>query len=110
MQTSSPWIAIGDFSTVLNLDERVGSVFKMHEIQPFGDCVLGCGLIDIKSSRRFYTWSNKQEEEHKVFSRIDRAMGNGQWIDRFKGAKIAYFSDGDFDHSPGVLCVYDGRN
>lgn len=42
LQTSDPWITMGDFKTVLKFDERVGSVVREHEVQPFRDCVLGC--------------------------------------------------------------------
>ncbi|KAL2934129.1 50S ribosomal protein L5, partial [Bienertia sinuspersici] len=64
----------------MNKQDRIGTAVRWSEMQPMNICMHGCGLEDMKASGRFYTWSNKQEGENRVFSKIDRlcAMENVQ--------------------------------
>lgn len=34
---SSPWIVLGDFNCVVNLDKRIGSPVRLAEVQPLRD-------------------------------------------------------------------------
>lgn len=45
MKSNDPWIVMGDFNSVLNLDERIGAPVRTSELQPFKDCVMQCKLI-----------------------------------------------------------------
>jgi hypothetical protein len=47
-QVSSPWIILGDFNCVANLDERIGSPVRLAEIQPLQDCLAVCRVHDLK--------------------------------------------------------------
>ena len=40
---TSPWIILGDFNCVANLDERIGSPVRLAEVQPFRDCMAMSG-------------------------------------------------------------------
>lgn len=57
---SSPWIILGEFNCVANLDERLGSPVRLVEVQPLRDCTAFCGVHDLKYHGRFFTWTNKQ--------------------------------------------------
>lgn len=41
-----------------------------------------------------------------MFSRIDRALENIKWIDRYEMAKVVCLPEGKFDHTPLLLCMY----
>ena len=70
------WFIGGDFNNVLHMNERGGSAITLEEIAGFRNCVIDSGLEDHKSSGPFFTWSNKQEGEDRVFSKIDRVLAN----------------------------------
>ncbi|XP_074314061.1 uncharacterized protein LOC141649266 [Silene latifolia] len=100
LDCTAPWLWLGDFNTVLSPVERLGGNTTDAEMQHFQDCVSICGMDDIPSSGALFTWSNKQNPVDRVYSRLDRAMGNQAWLDDF-GDNYAYFHpEGLFDHCP----------
>ena len=38
IKSDDPWLFMGDFNAVLNLDERIGAPIRLNEVQPFRDC------------------------------------------------------------------------
>ncbi|KAL2893987.1 von Willebrand factor A domain-containing protein 3A [Bienertia sinuspersici] len=67
------------------------------------ECVNVCGLEDMKSSGRFFTWSNKQEGAKRVLTKIDRALCNGGWCNMVPTAETLFLPENDFDHTPMVI-------
>ena len=72
----SPWLLVGDFNCIANLNERIDQRPRNNEIEPLMICMENCGIHDLKSTGRFFTLSNKQEGALRVLSKIDRVMGN----------------------------------
>ena len=108
ISTNDPWVILGDFNVVLNLDERIGSPVRLSEVKDFRECVEKCGLGDIKQAGRFYTWNNKQEGENRVFSKIDRVMANTTWLENFDNVVVTFLHEGEYDHCPGIVSVHQG--
>lgn len=50
-----PWIVMGDFSCILNREERIGAAVRDAEMEDFRRCVVRCNLEDIKSTGSYYT-------------------------------------------------------
>lgn len=71
-----PWIVLGDFNNVLHFNERIGAPIREKEVKPMRTCFTYCGLTDLKSIGHFYTWNNKQQSGSRVYTKIDRAVGN----------------------------------
>lgn len=65
-----------------------------------------CGMVDIKQAGRYFTWTNKQDGENRVFSKLDRVMANAGWLSKYENAIITFLPEGECDHCPGVLCVH----
>ncbi|XP_056692112.1 uncharacterized protein [Spinacia oleracea] len=107
---TKPWVVMCDFNCVLNVDERVGSPVRHQEMVDFRNCVNTCGMEDIKAAGHFYTWSNKQAGDARVFSKIDRVMANDVWVQLFPSAVAEFLSEGMFDHCPMVVSVYPTHN
>ncbi|KAK9714227.1 hypothetical protein RND81_06G080100 [Saponaria officinalis] len=99
---TGPWLWCGDFNCVRAPDERLGQPVTLAEIRDFRDCVTRCGISDIKATSSFFTWNNKQVAEHRVFSRLDRAMHNMEWGMEFSEAFAQFLPKGLFDH---CLCI-----
>lgn len=73
----------GDFNALMNVHERIDARVKDHEGAPMRDCMIQCGLEEIKTCGNFFKWSNKKMGGKRVVSRIDRVLGNAQWLDLF---------------------------
>ena len=51
----------------------------------------------------FYTWTNKQCEEKRVLSKIDRMLSNNMWDSLFPNAFEHFMPEGIYDDSPCVV-------
>ena len=100
---NSPWILLGDFNCVANLDERIGSPVRLAEVQPLRDCMAVCNVHDLKHYGRFFTWTNKQTGANRVMSKIYRVMGNDQWEVSFPNSLVHFLVEGEYDHSPMLV-------
>lgn len=69
-------------------------------------CMNQCGLTEIPATGRFYTWTNKQEGEKRVFSKIDRFLANSDWVNMFQSAGVQFLPEEDFDHTPMMIRAY----
>ncbi|XP_056685778.1 uncharacterized protein [Spinacia oleracea] len=107
---NKPWVVMGDFNCVLNVEERIGAPVRHQSMVDFRNCVTCCGLEDVNSAGHFFTWNNKQEGDNRVFSKIDRVMANDMWMQLFPSAEAGFLSEGLFDHCPMGLSVYPCNN
>ncbi|XP_074271386.1 uncharacterized protein LOC141595321 [Silene latifolia] len=98
-----PWLWVGYFNTVLSPIERLGGNTTDAEMEHFQECVSLCEMEDIKATGALFTWSNKQAPTERVYSRLDRAMGNPEWLSHY-GDYVAHFHpEGMFDHCPCTI-------
>ncbi|XP_074307395.1 uncharacterized protein LOC141642473 [Silene latifolia] len=98
MDCEMPWLWAGDFNTVLSPLERLGGNTIDAEMQQFQDCVSICCMEDVPATGALFTWSNKQEPNERVYSRLDRMMGNQEWFMMFADY-VAHF------HPEGILVI-----
>ncbi|XP_056685451.1 uncharacterized protein [Spinacia oleracea] len=73
---TQPWIIMGDFNALMDVEDRVGAPVRIREIQAMRACMAHCNLSTVKTVGRQFTWSNKQVGEDRVLSRIDRVLAN----------------------------------
>ena len=95
-----PWLLMGEFNCIANINERIGQRPHNSELNPLRRCMETCEIHDLKSTGRFFTWTNKQEVPARVLSKIDRVMGNHSWETTFPTVEAAFLPEGDFDHTP----------
>ena len=105
-----PWIILCDFNCIAKLNERIGSPPRLHDTIPLRHCMESCGLYDLKSNERFFTWTNKQSGSSRVMSKIDRTMGNHHWEDNFPNVEVTYHPEEEFDHTPMLVCFFNPIN
>ncbi|VFQ95590.1 unnamed protein product [Cuscuta campestris] len=103
LSTNDAWCVLGDFNTVLNLDERLGgNITNWEEPRLFKDCLNNCGLEDLPYEGSKYTWTNNQSKETRIYSKLDRVLGNVEWTIKFN-FKVFFNERGISDHSPMIL-------
>ncbi|XP_074291050.1 uncharacterized protein LOC141617806 [Silene latifolia] len=100
---NGPWIVCGDFNTVLSPCERLGGQSTDEEIADFQECVDCCNLVDIAATGSFFTWNNKQEAATRVYSRLDRALVNHEWVNERADYYAHFHVEGCFDHTPCII-------
>ncbi|XP_059285682.1 uncharacterized protein LOC132039156 [Lycium ferocissimum] len=87
-------ITLGDFNLVDG--ERQYPHRRMYmETCDFSDCLTDTDLTEIRTIGGDYTWTNGH-----IFSRIDRAFGNGQWIMNLPQVEVVLFNPHFSDHCP----------
>ncbi|XP_057468132.1 uncharacterized protein LOC130757384 [Actinidia eriantha] len=98
----APWIILGDFNNVLNMDERVnGRLVTMYETRDFKDCCYNLGLSDIRFSGLYHTWSN-----NTIWCKLDQAVVNYTWTQQGLSAHAHFDPLGKLsDHSPYTISI-----
>ncbi|XP_062104472.1 uncharacterized protein LOC133815675 [Humulus lupulus] len=94
-----PWLVVGDFNAVFDYDDHIGSrpVTKL-ELED-GHHWRVCSMLDeLRSSGSHYTWSNKQMEGTRIFSKLDRVFNNEAWVDAFPDSEACINWDVISDH------------
>ncbi|XP_074301544.1 uncharacterized protein LOC141632943 [Silene latifolia] len=102
---TGPWVVMGDFNTVLAMNERISSEVSDAEVRDFQQCIDECEIRDIPAHGAYYTWNNKHEAGDMVFSRIDRAMVNDEWLLQFQDTITMFHPKGLFDHCPCTMVL-----
>ncbi|KAH0635528.1 hypothetical protein KY289_035443 [Solanum tuberosum] len=88
-QSQKPWLIGGDFNVILNEEEKQGGLpFMQSEAIDFAQCINNCGLVELKYSGSNFTWWNGRIEEHCIFKRLDRVMGNQTFINLFPSSEV----------------------
>ncbi|XP_021756192.1 uncharacterized protein LOC110721363 [Chenopodium quinoa] len=66
----------------------------------FRHCLRSNNLTDFNVGGMFYTWTNKQEGEDRVCSKIDRVIVNNGWLNNFPSFAAEFLPEGLMNHSP----------
>lgn len=107
--TSMPWVIGGDFNAVLTPQDRLcGNPISSAEIQDFSECIATAGLTELPWRGDFYTWTNKLDVGSRIYSRIDRMLGNNAWMRNWKHISTEYGLPSVSDYSPMILQVSQG--
>lgn len=88
-KTQAPWLITGDFNAVLHMDDRHnGNPITTFKTWDFEDFIDDAELFEIKSKDSFYSWTNKGQGARRVASRIDRGLGNKEWMDLYGHVEV----------------------
>nr|GEW35392.1 RNA-directed DNA polymerase, eukaryota, reverse transcriptase zinc-binding domain protein [Tanacetum cinerariifolium] len=69
----------------------------------FKDCVAAIEVVDATGTGLHYTWNQKPKGGSGILKKLDRIMGNIDFIDTFPGAYAIFQPYRISDHSPMVL-------
>ncbi|ERN04466.1 hypothetical protein AMTR_s00914p00003170 [Amborella trichopoda] len=76
-----PWVVLGYFNTVRYQAEKVGgNCISLSRLLDVNSCFDDCRLVDCQASGNFRYWSNHQDEDDRIFCRLDRVLVNVEFI------------------------------
>ncbi|GKE31826.1 hypothetical protein Tco_1451148 [Tanacetum coccineum] len=102
----SPWNLMGDFNVALNLEDYHSGPSSLNSaMNEFKDCVAKNEVMDVNASGLHYTWNQKPRGGGGVLNKLDRIMGNMDFIDSYPGAFALFQPYRISDHSLAVLKI-----
>ncbi|GJV17146.1 hypothetical protein Tco_1362469 [Tanacetum coccineum] len=106
MVRDKPWVLLGDFNVALNMEDIFSGSSKLNAAMcDFKDCVKNIKVFDINSSGLLYTWNQKPKGEGGILKKLDRIMGNIEFVDMFPGAYALFQPYRISDHALAVLKI-----
>ncbi|XP_026429081.1 uncharacterized protein LOC113325056 [Papaver somniferum] len=80
-EMNKPWLAIGDFNSIVSQDEKIGGKAENRRaMQEFNNCLNNCDLIQAPKSGLLHSWSNCQHGDRRILCNLDRAVYNHKWF------------------------------
>nr|GEU83844.1 hypothetical protein [Tanacetum cinerariifolium] len=104
MVSGMPWTLLGDFNVALNIEDNLtGGSAMTSAMCEFKDCVKQIEVQAINSFGLQYTWNQKPKGKGGILKKLDRVMGNLEFIDAFLGTYVMFQPYRISNHSPAVL-------
>ncbi|GJS33012.1 retrovirus-related pol polyprotein from transposon TNT 1-94 [Tanacetum coccineum] len=101
-----PWILMGDFKVALNMEDSFSGSSRLNAaMYDFKACVNNIEVMDINASGLHYTWKQNPRGGRGLPKKLDRIMGNLEFVDTFPGAYGVFQPYRISDHSPTVLKI-----
>lgn len=72
----------------------------MAHLRDFNDCLDTYGLSDVRNTGGSCTWNNSSHGVTGITGRLDRLLGNSNWIDQLPNSCYVYLNAATSDHSP----------
>ena len=99
--SSLSWLCVGDFNEVLRPEEHAGVGQRSNaQIQAFRDTIDICMLQDLGYSGHFWTFEKKVVGGSYTRCRLDRALANAGWMNKFPMASVSHLTCATSDHAP----------
>nr|GMD68548.1 uncharacterized protein LOC109191857 [Ipomoea batatas] len=103
---TGPILVAGDFNSVLTQDETANySVFSLQRSSAFADWIHSEGLVDMGFSGPKLTWVKGNQSGYIKGARLDRALCNFAWRNRFTDANVVHLPRIASDHAPLLIRV-----
>ncbi|XP_048611432.1 uncharacterized protein LOC125585793 [Brassica napus] len=98
---SGPWFMIGDFNEITGHDEKVGGRQRADSSYlPFKQMLSDCGMLEFPFAGDMLSWVGKRTGGMTVRCRLDRAVGNADWHEKFPHSSVKYMRLWGSDHRP----------
>ncbi|XP_019150554.1 PREDICTED: uncharacterized protein LOC109147346 [Ipomoea nil] len=96
-----PWLAIGDFNSVLCPDETSSpEKFSMSRSTEFRNWIFREGLMDLGYTGSKFTWMRGANTSAFKGAWLDRALGNVEWKFNFPNSCVQHLPMIALDHTP----------
>ena len=86
-----------------NAEKSRGAIRTQQQMDGFRKVVDYCAFQDLGYCGSEFTWCNMQRDENRIYLRLDRAIANLEWTEKFGGMKVYHLGDSTSDHSALLL-------
>lgn len=62
-----------------------------------------CNLQNLKVTKGYYIWINKQIREERMVSKIDGFLVNDKWLTELPTCEVRFGNKGLLDHCPTII-------
>ncbi|KAL3623080.1 hypothetical protein CASFOL_031896 [Castilleja foliolosa] len=94
----------GDFNDIMDQKEKKGGLlFTCSSTHRLVHDLNDNGMIDLGFTGYPFTWSNKRKGLHNIQQRLDRGVGNDDWITLYPLAIVKHLTPVASDHSPILI-------
>ncbi|CAM8912119.1 unnamed protein product [Rhodiola kirilowii] len=101
-----PWCVIGDFNEIFNFSESTSSNLSRRGLmENFRQALLDCELMDLGFKGSKFTYSNKRKGYDEIQCRLDRAVGDVLWVEKYPNSVIQHLISHRSDHCPLLLSM-----
>lgn len=98
-QWLGPWMVIVDFNEAMWQYEHFSNNPRPErQMLDFCEVLSHCVLHDLGFSGLPWTYNNNQSGDRNVRVRLDRAVSNSEWVDKFTEANVQHLSSPQSDH------------
>ncbi|XP_062113274.1 uncharacterized protein LOC133824413 [Humulus lupulus] len=105
------WMVLGDFNALFTARGRSGgkSVSPMELVDP-SNWIAMTNLEALMSTGSFYTWTNNQEGGARIYSKIDHAFINEDWLGGFPNTSVVFKWETVSDHCSCTISMLPVEN
>ncbi|XP_019236699.1 PREDICTED: uncharacterized protein LOC109216932 [Nicotiana attenuata] len=97
---------MGDFNAVLTEQDRInGTPIYENDTVDFKEFIQDCNMAELRSVGAQFTWSN-----NTVSSRIDRGVGNAEWMLAYPLLHIVIMAPYFSDHAPLAIVLTEQQS
>lgn len=83
------WVLVGDFNNFKARAEKKSVLpYPNYLIEGFNSCLQDVNLHDLDITGHQFTWERGRNTNHWIEIRLDRVLGNPQWLSMFDMAKV----------------------
>ena len=105
-----PWCCIGDFNAILHASEKQSvHASYYNQMEDFRVALEDCRLADLGFSEHKFTWTNRWLGSAHTKRRLDRAMTNRVWMEKFLASSVSHLFSHASDHLPILLKTMKDR-
>jgi endonuclease/exonuclease/phosphatase family metal-dependent hydrolase len=111
LNSDIPWLVVGDFNEAMWQEEYMSKTPRAAaQMKDFRDALADCDLHDLGFTGVPFTYDNKRSGNANVKVRLDRAVANPAWRDRFVNARVNHHVSPCSDHCPISLNIVQENN
>ncbi|GKD92488.1 RNA-directed DNA polymerase, eukaryota, reverse transcriptase zinc-binding domain protein [Tanacetum coccineum] len=102
-----PWVLMGDWNVSLNIkDHSEGGSYKTNDMIDFQECLGKIKVKDLNCSGIHFTWvQSRQNPNSGILKKIDRVLGNVEFMNQFTNSHATFLQHLSSDHKPAILVI-----
>lgn len=107
-RNDKPWFLTGDFNEIVNNSEKTGGKIRPESpFTHFHSFLSTCDLFDVRHTGNYLSWRGTRHT-HLFLCRLDRALANSTWSEKFPNGRSHYLQFEGSDHRP-IINTFDTR-